>query len=130
MVAPTAPAPSGILGALRALGDGLLASAQERLALLALEVKEEKFRLIQTLVWIAAALFAGAMAIAFASLTLVYCFPAGARLAVLAGLTLFYLVALLALVGGLRRFLATQPEPFAATLQELAKDRACIPPKR
>jgi len=117
---------TGFLGSLRTLGDGLLGTLNDRLELFSLELQEEKFRLIQIFLWISAAVFAGIMAITFASLTLVYLFWETARLAVLGGLALFYAGALLAIIAALRRFIASQPTPFAATRQELAEDRACI----
>ena len=119
-------APAGFLSSLRTLGDGLLGTVQDRLELFSVELQEEKFRLIQTFIWISAAVFAGMMAITFASLTLVYLFWESARLAVLGGLTLLYAGALVAIVVSFRRFIARQPHPFAATRQELGEDRACI----
>ena len=99
---------------------------RDRLELLSLEVQEEKFRVIQTLIWISAAILLGTLALAFASLTLVYLFWETARLAVLAGLTGFYLAATIGIVVGLRRFLSRQPRPFAATLEEFEQDHECI----
>lgn len=116
----------GFLSSLRSLGDGLLATVQDRLELFSVELQEEKFRLIQTFVWISAAIFAGMMAITFASLTLVYLFWESARLAVLGGLTVFYAGALVAIIIAFRRFIARQPSPFAATRQEITEDRTCI----
>ncbi len=87
----TRPAPSpGLVDSLRSLGDGLIASVQDRIALFAVELQEEKFRLIQIFVWISAAVFTGMMTVMFASLTLVYLFWETARLALLGGLTLLY----------------------------------------
>jgi uncharacterized membrane protein YqjE len=120
------PAPSGFLGSLRALGDGLLASVQNRMELISVELQEEKFRLIRTFVWISAAIFLGMMAIMFASITLVYLFWESARLAVLGGLTVLFTGALVVILIALRRYLARQPHPFAATLHEIRQDRACI----
>ena len=116
----------GFLGSFRILGDGLLATVEDRLRLFSIELQEEKFRLIQIFAWISAALFAGMMAITFASLALVYLFWESARLAVLGGLAVLYAGAMVAIILALRRFLARQPEPFAATLQEIGSDRACI----
>jgi uncharacterized membrane protein YqjE len=116
----------GFLSSLRSLGDGLLATVHDRLELFSVELQEEKFRLIQTFVWISAAIFAGMMAITFASLTLVYLFWESARLAVLGGLTVFYAGALVAIIISLRRFIARQPSPFSATRQEITEDRTCI----
>jgi uncharacterized membrane protein YqjE len=123
---PTTPAPEGYLSALRSLGDGFLASVQDRLALFTVELQEEKFRLVQTFIWISAAVFTGMMAVTFASLALVYLFWESARLAILVGLAVLYTAALIAIIVAFRRYLARQPSPFAATLQELGQDRACI----
>ncbi len=120
------PVPPGFLGSFRALGDGLLAGVQDRFALFSLELQEEKFRLIQVFFWISAAVFTGVMAITFASLALVYLFWESARLAVLGGLALFYTAALAVILVTFRSYLTRQPRPFAATLQELDADRACI----
>jgi uncharacterized membrane protein YqjE len=125
---PTSPPPdsTGLLGSFRALGDTLVSGLQDRLELLSVEVQEEKFRLIQIFVWISAAVFTAMMALAFASLTVVYLFWKDAPLAALGGLTLFYVAALVAIAVAFRRYLARQPKPFAATLQELKEDSACI----
>ena len=120
------PSATGILHSFRMLGDSLLGTVKDRLELFVVELQEEKFRLIQTFVWICAAIFTGMMAIVFASLTLVYLFWESARLTVLVGLTLLYAGGTVALLVALRRFLARQPTPFAATLHELGEDRACI----
>lgn len=123
----TAPsAPAGILDSFRVLGESLLATVQDRLELFSVELQEEKFRLILTFIWISAAVFTAMMAIAFASLTLVYFFWEGARLAVLGGLTLFYIGALVWIILAFRRYIARQPSPFSATRQEIGKDRTCI----
>jgi len=118
--------PPGFVDSLRHLGDGLAASLQDRLELFSVELQEEKFRLIRTFLWISAAVFTAMMTLTFASLTVVYFFWPGARLAVLGGLTVLYAAALGAIIFALRRYLARQPQPFAATLQEIGEDRACI----
>jgi uncharacterized membrane protein YqjE len=120
------PAPVSFIGSLRTLGDGLLANVEDRLELFATELQEEKFRLIQTVIWICAAAFTGMMAIIFASLTLVYLFWDSARIAVLGGFAVIYAGALLAVIIAFRRFLARQPQPFAGSLREIREDRACI----
>ena len=123
---PETPVPTGFLASFRALGDVLLATVSDRLELFSVELQEEKFRLIRIFLWISAGIFAGMMAVTFASLTLVYLFWESARLAVLGGLAAFYGGALVAIIIAFRRFLSRQPQPFAATLQEIKEDRACI----
>ena len=122
----TSSATPGFIASFRALGDSLLATVHDRLELFAVELQEEKFRLIQTFVWISAAVFTGMLAITFASLTLVYLFWESARLAVLGGLAILYAGALVAIIIAFRRFIARQPSPFSATLHEIGEDRACI----
>lgn len=125
MASASAP-PAGYLSALRSLGDQLLASVQQRVELFGAELHEQKFRLIQTFIWISAVVFTAMLTVIFASLTLVYVFWESARLAVLGGLTLVYAAGLVAIIVAFRRYLARQPAPFAATLEEIATDRACI----
>jgi uncharacterized membrane protein YqjE len=128
METPT-PSSDGFVRSFRVLGDGLLGVVQDRLQLLATELHEEKFRLIQIFIWISAAVFSGMMAITFASLALVFLFWEGARLTALLGLTVLYGGGLLVIVITFRRYLARQPRPFAATLGEIGEDRACIRPE-
>ncbi len=120
------PASTGFVGSLRSLGDGVLATVEDRLELFSVELQEEKYRLIQTFIWISAAFFAGMMAVTFISLTLVFLFWQSARLTVLGGLAALYTGALVVIVVAFRRFLARQPKPFAASLDEVRADRSCI----
>jgi uncharacterized membrane protein YqjE len=119
-------APSGFLASILTLVEGLLAGVQDRLELASIELQEEKFRLIRTFVWVSAIVFLAMMAILFASLTVVYLFSEGARLAVLGGFAALYAAALVVIIFAFRRYLARQPRPFSATMQELTEDRACI----
>jgi uncharacterized membrane protein YqjE len=118
--------PPGILESLRGLGANLLGTAHDRIELFTVELHEEKVRLIQLLIWIGAIGFSAVMAMTFVTLTLVYLFWDSARLAVLGGLAFFYVAALVGTALAFRRYLARQPLPFDATLQELREDRACM----
>ena len=114
------------MGSLRLLGDGLFESIQDRIRLLAIELQEEKYRLIQTFVWISAVIFTGILTAIFASFTLAYYFWQAGPLAVLGGLTLFYSLSLTAAILRLRHHISRHPKPFAGTLDELEADRTCI----
>jgi uncharacterized membrane protein YqjE len=120
------PGSSSLLGSLRGLADSLLGSAHDRIELLSIELHEEKFRLIQTLVWIAAIAFTAMLGLIFASLILVFLFWDTARVTVTSALAIFYLGAFTVALVSFRRFIARQPRPFAGTLGELQQDRACI----
>lgn len=117
---------AGWIGSLRGFADGVVGSIQDRLRLLAVELQEEKFRLVEILLWIAAIVGLGFLAVIFASLVLVFVFWETARLPVIVGLAVAYISALITVVIGFRRYLARQPKPFAATLNELQEDRECF----
>lgn len=120
------PSPPGILESLRGLGSSLLGTVHDRVELFGVELHEEKLRVIQICIWIGASVFTAVMALTFVSLTLVYLFWETARLAVLGGLAAFYVAGFITVIVTFRRYLARQPKPFDATLQELRNDRACI----
>lgn len=120
--------PRGFVRSLQDLGDAVLGTAQDRLRLFAVELQEEKLRLVQILLFTAAIVLAGVMTLTFASLTLAFVFWESGRLAVLVGITAFYLVALAALALAFRRFLRRQLPPFSATLEEFKHDRECFRP--
>ena len=120
------PGSSGLLGSLRGFADGLIGSAHDRLQLLAVELQEEKHRLIQIFIWISAIVFFAMLAVVFASLALVVLLWETSRIAVVCSLAGVYIVALVAAVIGFRSYLKRQPRPFAATLNELREDRECI----
>lgn len=121
-----APGPSGLLGNLRGFADGLIGSAHDRLELLAVELHEEKFRLIQIFIWISGIVFLAMLALVFISFAVIVLLWDTARMAVIITLASGYTLGLIAAVWGFRRYLKTQPKPFAATLGELREDRECI----
>lgn len=121
--------PTGFIAALHTLGESLIASVQDRVELFSVELQEERVRLVQTFLWISAAVCTGMLAISFASLAVVVLFWQDARFGVLVGLAAFYAAALLLIVLAFRRHLSRLPKPFAATLEEFGADRACIRPK-
>jgi len=117
----------GLFATLKELGNGLLATVKDRVELVSIEFQEEKMRLIQTFIWISAAVFTAIMAITFASLTVVYLFWERSRLEVLAGLAILYIVACTIILVRFRSYLARQPRPFSATIEEIGEDQQlCI----
>lgn len=98
----------------------------DRIELLAVEIQEEKHRLVQILIWVGAIMFLSFLVVVFASLVLVAIFWDTHRVAVVSGVAGMYLVALVAVVVAFQRFMRRQAKPFAATLAELKEDRACM----
>ena len=121
-----APGSSGLLGSLRGFADGLLGSLHERIQLFAVELQEEKFRLIQILIWVSCLVLLATLALVFASFALVVIFWDTARVTVVVSLAAVYSLGLVGLAVAFRNYLKRQPKPFAATISELQEDRACI----
>jgi len=84
METPSTPS-AGILHSVRTFADNLLATVQDRIELVSVELQEEKLRLIKVFIWISAAIFSSVLALMFASITIVYLFWESARLAALIG---------------------------------------------
>ena len=125
METPSTPS-AGILHSVRTFADNLLATVQDRIELVSVELQEEKLRLIKVFIWISAAIFSSVLALMFASITIVYLFWESARLAALIGLTTLYAAATVVIIVAFKAYIARQPKPFAATIAEIKNDRACI----
>jgi uncharacterized membrane protein YqjE len=119
-------APPGLVDSLRTLADGLLASVRDRVALVGIELQEEKLRLVQMLVWTGAVIVTGLVALVAVSGTLVYLFWDTARTAVVVGLSFLHAALFVSVLFGFRRMLAQQRLPFAASLDEIVEDRRCL----
>lgn len=86
--------------------------------------------MIQTLMWIGAGIVTGVMLLTMVSFTLVCLFWDSARNATLVGLCGLHAALFTAVAAGLRRALARQPRPLAASLAEIAEDRKCFRTER
>jgi uncharacterized membrane protein YqjE len=116
----------GLWGLVQAIGGNLAEIARGRLELFALELQEEKHRLIQMIAWTMAALFSGMMAFILINVTLVYLFWESARLTVLLSLTLFYTLMVCGISIRLVLYIKRQALPFAETIREFRKDKECF----
>lgn len=126
-MADPGPTPGGgLLDPLRRLADSILALLQHRLELFALELQAEKIRALDVLVRAAALVVLGLLTLVAGTATVVVALWNTSPVLVLAAVTLLYGVGAVALTLGLRRRLHTGPKPFAGTLEELRKDRACF----
>jgi len=115
-------AAGGLLAHVRRLMATLLGTIQNRIELAGLELQEEKVWLIQTLLWVAAAVFFSACAFALVTITLVWLSPPGARPYVLIVLCVGYITLAIAAYRGLRRQLLEKPPVLNDTVAELKKD--------
>jgi uncharacterized membrane protein YqjE len=116
-------------GGLLASGKRILRSvcdlAQSRVELFLIEVKEERIRLFDALFLVAACLVCALMTLALLTLTLVVIFWEEHRVGVLVLLTLGYAAGAGASFWTLRNRLRDW-QSFAATLEQIKRDRACL----
>jgi len=110
----------------RAIAGNLVGQVRCRVELFAVEVQEEKSRIVRQAVRLAVAMVFAGIGFVFLNATLVVLAPADWRWAVLLGLGMAYLAIAGLLLIGLRGELQHAAKPFAQTLNELRKDRECL----
>jgi uncharacterized membrane protein YqjE len=121
----TPESPGGILASLRRILDGGLEMLQNRIELFAVELQEEKCRLIEAILWASAAVVLGMMSLTLLTFVIVIWFWDSARLAVLLALGGVYLLGTIVAWRGLRARLR-RTTAFSGTLDEIKRDRACL----
>ena len=115
--------PGGVFASLRRVGDIALATAYNRIELAAVELQEEKERLIRVLALAGVVIVLGNMAIIMATLSIVYLAGEKVRGPLFVGLTVLYLAGAAWGYFALRKQLRCGTRPFNDTLAELQKDR-------
>ena len=116
---------TGFLHSVRTALDSGLGLIQNRVELFALELQEEKWRLLQTVLGAAALVALGTITLVLVTLVVVFACWDNARLTALSILSVLYGVGTLALYFKVRT-LIKQNRPMSATVDELEKDRACL----
>jgi uncharacterized membrane protein YqjE len=119
---------TSLFGSLKRLGDVGVATVYNRIELFAVELQEEKARLIQAILLTAAAIALGVTALTLLTITVVVLFWENGRVPALCVLSGLFTIATFAVVRTLNKRLASAPG-FSSTLSELEKDRACFLPR-
>jgi len=113
----------GLFGSVRRVADTCVSSIHNRVELFALELQEEKIRLVRLLLWTGAALFASFLAITVITIAVVMLIQdEGGRKIAISGFGLLYAIAAVVLAVKLRSEIRNAPPPLADTLSELKKD--------
>ncbi|SRR6266540_2531720 len=115
----------GVWASLMRILDTLLATAQNRVELFAVELQEEKCRVVEAMLCAAAVAAFGMMTLTLVTFTVVMLFWENGRLAVLASLSGLYLAGTALAWRVLQSRLKTR-SVFAGTVEELKKDCACL----
>jgi len=111
-------------GSVRDIARALLAYGETRARLAAGEVEEQALRFAEIAVWAAIAFFFLGAGLVFVAIALVVAFGGPDPTALATTIALAFLAAGAAGAAMVRRRLRERPELLAATLAELAKDRA------
>jgi uncharacterized membrane protein YqjE len=122
---PTSP---GLLRSLRTILGRLVATLHTRAELLAVELQEERYRMIELLLLAGAALLLGGLALLLLSVTLILIFPPTARVYVAAVLVLLYAFGAGFILWRIKHKL--RDEPFSETVGQLKKDWECLTPPK
>ena len=115
----------GILTSLRRIVQGGLTLVENRVELFAVELREEKCRLVEAIILALASVIFGMMSLIFFTLLIVTLFWNNGRVAVLLTVSLLYLLGTF-LAGYRLRGRLKKSRPFSGTLGEIEKDRACF----
>jgi uncharacterized membrane protein YqjE len=115
----------GVWASLKRILDTLLATAQNRVELFAVELQEEKCRVVEAMLCAAALASFGMMTLSLLTFTVVILFWENGRMIALGGLSMLYLVGTTLAWRALQSRLKAG-SAFAGTVEELKKDRACL----
>ena len=127
---PSESRPGGLFASVRRLGDSVLSLLHVRLELVAVELQEEKLRLFDLLLRVAAFVVLGVMALLSATAFIVVVFWRFSPVLTLGAITALYLIAALAIWSDLKKRISAAPLPFTDTLAELKKDAECFQDKK
>jgi uncharacterized membrane protein YqjE len=127
-MAETEPTSAGLLGSLRRLVRIIGATFQNRVELFAVELQEERYRLVELMLLAGGALVLGLLALVLFSGVIVFAFAREYRIYAAAGLGVVYLAVGAGLVMRIKRVL--REEMFSATMQQVKKDWECLTPPK
>jgi len=124
-MATTTESSPGLFSSVKRLLNTALGGVENRIELFLVELREERFRVFEVMGLGVAAAVLGFMALLTITVTVVVIFWDTARVPVLVGLSVVYLVAAIGVFYWLKARLRDWSS-FSATLTELKKDRECL----
>lgn len=116
----------GWFNRIRRICDSVWSLARSRVELFAVELQEEKLRLLNLVIWTATGLCLGAIALLVALGALAVWLWEVAGYAGLVGLAVATLLAAVGVLWNVRRQIRAGPMPFAGTITEFRKDAECL----
>lgn len=127
-MADSEPTSSGPSSPFRKIGGIIAAVLQNRADLFAVEMQEEKYRLVEVLILVGIALALGMMVLFVFTGVIIFAVPQAHRIWVACGLGVFYLLGIFALWSRIKKLL--QNQPFPETITQIKKDWECLTPPK
>jgi uncharacterized membrane protein YqjE len=121
-MADAPPKSGGVVSRFRHVLRTALEAAHNRVELFALELREERLRLLTLLAWTGGVMFLALLAAGTITVAVILLFDEAFRPWAAGVLGLLYLAGAFAGYRGLRGWMQRQPAPFAETLDQLRKD--------
>lgn len=119
----TEPVHPSLLTSVRKILGTTVQALHTRLDLALVELREQKIRAVELVVWLVAGIFFGFMTVVVFSVAIVLLFNPENRVYAAGALALLYLGLALVCLGTVRRRLREEPKPFAETVEQLRKDK-------
>ena len=123
------PKSAGIIDSVKRVGESALALLHNRLQLFSVELQEEKYRVIQAVLWLCAGVILIFLGLSIGVATIAMLAYQKWSLAGLAGLTTLLLIIGAIVLAVMWNRLKSSVTPFSGTLQELKKDSEWVHPK-
>lgn len=124
------PKSRGLIDSVKQLGETALALLENRLQLFSVELQEEKYSVLQALLWLAAGMILIFLGLAVGVITVAMLVLNSWGVPGLAGLTLLLLIVGVGVLWAMWSRLKSGGTPFSGTLQELKKDQEWLRRKR
>jgi len=127
-MAETESTNGSVFASFRKIGGIVAAVLQNRADLLAVELQEEKYRLVEVLILVGVALALGMMALFVFTGVIIFAVPEAYRIWVACGLGVLYLLGIVALWSRIKKLL--QNQPFPESINQIKKDWECLTPPK
>lgn len=122
-MAATEVHPPSLLSLLRKAALTGLGALQNRGELFLVELQEEKNRVVELFIWVAAVCFGGIMFMGVLTATIILLVPRDSRVYAAGGFALFYLVVTILALLNLKALVKKAALPFSSTVDEVKRDQ-------
>jgi len=114
--------PPGLFSLIRKIGISAFSAMQNRVELLAVELREENLRVVEMFIWGLAACFLSLMFLVVVTGTVIYLFREDLRIYAALGFCVLYLTGAVLAMLNLKALARSGSTPFSGSIEEIKKD--------